>query len=162
MPGPLVTDPGDDYVAIVVPVAPAASTDAVRRVFVANRRRDTAPELALRSALFARGMRFRVDVTPAGVSKRRRVDVLIAGSRIAVLVHGCFWHCCPEHFVMPVRNREWWTTKFAAIQHRDADTLRQLEAAGWLPVVVWEHDAADEAADRIADLDRARRRPTLA
>lgn len=128
-------------------------------MLLANRRKDTAPEIALRRALFARGLRFLVDVTPAGMSKRRRVDVLLRGSRIAVLVHGCFWHCCPQHFVMPVRNREWWQTKFSAIEHRDADTEQKLKDAGWLPLVVWEHEPADEAAERIRQLHLARLRP---
>lgn len=144
------------YKAVRVPPAPTPSTAGVRAVFVANRRRDTAPELALRRALHARGMRFLVDVTPEGISRRRRVDVLLRGSRIAVLVHGCFWHCCPEHFAMPSRNRDWWETKFSAIKHRDADTESKLEAAGWLPVVVWEHEAADEAAGRLQALHAAR------
>ena len=145
-----------DYVAVRVPTAPQPSSEAVRAVFVANRRRDTAPEIALRRALHARGMRFLVDATPAGVTRRRRVDVLLRGSRIAVLVHGCFWHCCPQHFVMPARNREWWETKFSAIKHRDADTVLKLVAAGWLPVVVWEHEAAEEAADRLEALHLSR------
>jgi DNA mismatch endonuclease (patch repair protein) len=75
---------------------------------------------------------------------------------MAVLVHGCFWHCCPEHFTMPQRNREWWAVKFQAIKHRDADTLQVLEAAGWLPFVVWEHESPDEAADRIEAVHRRR------
>jgi DNA mismatch endonuclease (patch repair protein) len=149
-------DRAAEYQAISVPIAPPASTEAVRAVLVANRRKNTAPEIALRRALFARGLRFLVDVTPAGVSRRRRVDVLLRGSRIAVLVHGCFWHCCSQHFVMPVRNRDWWQTKFAAIKHRDTDTERKLIEAGWLPVVVWEHEPADEAADRIALLHKVR------
>lgn len=137
------------YEAIRVPAAPQPSSEAVRAVFLANRRKNTAPEKALRRALHARGMRFLVDTTPDGVSRRRRVDVVLRGSRIAVQVHGCFWHCCDQHFVMPVRNRDWWQTKFAAIRHRDADTERQLVGAGWLPVVVWEHESAEEAADRL-------------
>lgn len=150
--------PRTEYKAISVPLAPPASSEAVRAVLVANRRKDTAPEIALRRALFARGLRFLVDVTPVGVSKRRRVDVLLRGSRIAVLVHGCFWHCCPEHFVMPVRNRQWWETKFSAIKHRDADTERKLIEAGWLPVIVWEHETADDAAEKIHHLHLARLR----
>lgn len=146
------------YKAISVPAAPAPSSAATRAVFQANRRTGTKPELALRRSLHARGLRFLVDVTPAGLPRTRRVDVLLRGSRIAVLVHGCFWHCCPEHFVMPVRNRAWWETKFAAIKHRDADTERRLWDAGWLPVIVWEHEDPPSAAERLAELHVARRR----
>ncbi len=153
---PLTDSPSSTYKAKRVPVAPPASSDGVRAVFRANRRKDTRPEVELRSALFSRGLRFLVDATPAGVSRRRRVDVLLRGSRMAVLVHGCFWHCCPEHFSMPVRNRQWWEAKFAAIKHRDADTELRLREAGWLSVVVWEHERSEAAAERIERLHRSR------
>ena len=120
-------------------------------------RRDTAPELALRRELHRLGLRFLVDTSPAGTSRRRRVDVVLRGARIAVLVHGCFWHGCPKHFHAPKSNADWWRLKLESVQRRDADTLRQLEAAGWLPVVVWEHEDMTEAALRLARLDRERR-----
>lgn len=142
---------------VALPPAPPASSDAVRRVLQRNRRRDTAPELALRRELHARGMRFLFDVSPAGTSRRRRVDVLLRGSRIAVLVHGCFWHRCPDHFHAPKANAEWWRLKLESVVARDVDTVAKLEAAGWLPVVVWEHEPPAEAADRLQELDSQRR-----
>lgn len=142
----------------VLPPAPPASSDAVRRVLQRNGRRDTAPELALRRELHALGLRFLVDATPAGTFRRRRSDVVLRGSRIAINVHGCFWHRCPEHFSAPKANAAWWRAKFDSVVARDADTERQLAAAGWLPVVVWEHEHMAHAARRIAGLDRARRR----
>ncbi len=144
------------YEAVVLPAAPAASSEVRRRVMARTRRRDTAPELALRRALHARGLRFLVDASPAGTSRRRRADVVLRGSRIAVLVHGCFWHGCPEHFHPPKANAAWWALKLESVQRRDADTVRQLEAADWLPVVVWEHEDAEEAADRLVHLHRER------
>lgn len=142
---------------VALPPAPPASSVAVRRVLQRNGRRDTAPELALRRELHALGLRFLVDSTPAGTSKRRRADVVLRGSRIAVLVHGCFWHRCPEHFHAPKANAAWWRAKMASITARDADTLRMLQAAGWLPVVVWEHEDMALAARRLQQLDRGRR-----
>ena len=142
---------------ITLPPAPPASSPAVRQVLQRNGRRDTAPELALRRELHALGMRFLVDSSPAGTSKRRRSDVVVRGSRLAVLVHGCFWHRCPVHFHAPKANAEWWRLKFASITARDADTEQMLRAAGWLPVVVWEHEDMAVAARRVLDLDRERR-----
>lgn len=124
-----------------------------------NGRRDTAPELALRRELHAPGMRFLVDHSPAGTSRRRRADVVLRGSRIAVLVHGCFWHRCPQHFHAPKANAEWWRLKFESVVARDRDTLLRLQAAGWHPVVVWEHEDPAAAAARIALLDRSLRQP---
>ena len=145
----------------MLPPAPAASSEAVRRVLQRNGRRDTAPELALRRELHALGLRFLVDASPGGTSRRRRADVVLRGSRIAVHVHGCFWHRCPEHHHAPKANAEWWEQKFASIVARDADTDRQLRAAGWLPAVVWEHEDMAIAAVRIAELHAVRRRDRL-
>jgi len=146
-----------DWTPAALPPAPPASSPAVRQVLQRNRRRDTAPELALRRALHALGLRFLVDATPAGTSRRRRADVVLRGSRIAVLVHGCFWHRCPEHFHAPKAHAEWWALKIASVVARDADNEARLREAGWLPVVVWEHEDPQEAARRIAALDRRRR-----
>ncbi len=71
-------------------------------------------------------------------------------------VHGCFWHRCPVHCHAPKANAEWWQQKFISIAVRDLDTERQLLRAGWLPVVVWEHEDMSLAADLLADLHRRR------
>lgn len=145
------------YRALVLPPVPQASSEAARGVLRRTRRRDTAPELALRRELHRLGLRFLVDAPAPGTSRRRRVDVLLRGARIAVLVHGCFWHGCPEHFHAPKANAEWWRLKLASVQRRDADTLLQLEAAGWRAVVVWEHEDMRLVAERLLALDRRRR-----
>ena len=121
-----------------------------------NRSRDTAPELALRSALHRRGLRFRVDRAPLP-GLRRRADVVFGSTRVAVFVHGCFWHGCLEHYIAPRANREFWRAKVEGTRARDADTGRVLTEAGWEVVVVWEHDDAEVAADRIAVLVSDRR-----
>ena len=141
----------------MLPPAPPASSEAVRRVLQRNGRRDTAPKLALRRELHALGLRFLVDTSPAGTSRRRRSDIVLRGGRVAVSVHGCFWHRCPAHFSAPKANAEWWQMKLDSIVARDADTERQLRAAGWLPVVVWQHEDMAGAARRIADLHAERR-----
>ena len=151
---------GPTYEALALPPPPPASSENARRVLSRTARRDTAPELALRRELHRLGLRFLVDAAPAGTSRRRRADVVLRGARIAVLVHGCFWHRCPEHFHAPKANAEWWRLKLASVQRRDADTLRQLEAAGWLPVVVWEHEDMAPAALRLQRLADERRSST--
>nr|WP_255472402.1 very short patch repair endonuclease [Quadrisphaera setariae] len=139
----------------VVPPAPPPSSPAAARTMRANRRRDTAPELAVRRELWRRGHRYLVDATPAGTSRRRRADVVLRGRRVAVFVDGCFWHSCPEHLHVPKANRAWWEVKLASIRERDARTDAELLAAGWLPLRVWEHERPADAVDRIeAALDR--------
>jgi DNA mismatch endonuclease (patch repair protein) len=83
-------------------------------------------------------------------------DIALSKARIAVFVDGCFWHGCPAHGVMPKHNRDWWTEKLRANKERDDRNDGRLNAAGWLPVHVWEHEPADEAAARIVALWRTR------
>ena len=113
-----------------------------------GRGRDTGPELALRRALHARGMRYRVDF-PLPFNRRRRADIAFLGERVAVMVDGCYWHGCPEHHNRPKRNAAWWDAKIERNRMRDAETDRLLRDAGWLPVRVWEHEHPLEAADRV-------------
>nr|WP_280956860.1 very short patch repair endonuclease [Actinoalloteichus spitiensis] len=136
---------------------PHASSEAVTRVMRGTGRRDTQPELRLRSALHRRGLRFLVDAVAEGANKRRRVDVLLRGARIAVFVDGCFWHACPEHGHLPMTNQQWWRRKLEGVVRRDRDTDLELAAAGWLVIRVWEHQDLDRAAGEIARLVRQRR-----
>lgn len=102
-------------------------------------RRDTGPEVALRRALHAAGLRFRV-VYPVPGQRRRSIDIAFTRRKVAVFVDGCFWHGCPEHGVRPRSNSAWWREKLAANQARDRDTDRVLEEQGWAVVRVWEHE----------------------
>jgi DNA mismatch endonuclease (patch repair protein) len=115
----------------------------------ANRRRDTSPEIALRSELHRRGRRFRVDFRVPGSGARRRVDVAFPRLKIAVFVDGCYWHSCPTHGTLPKTNREFWTTKFSRNRQRDRQTDQELERLGWRAVRVWEHESVLEACNRI-------------
>lgn len=73
-------------------------------------------------------------------------------------VRGCFWHGCPEHSRRGTANRAWWDAKLAANIARDEDTERRLGEAGWLVIVVWEHEDPQDAAERISVAVHARRR----
>ncbi|WP_430600861.1 very short patch repair endonuclease [Brevibacterium sp. K72] len=114
----------------------------------ANRGRDTKPELRIRSALHRRGMRFRVDVAPLN-QLRRRADIVMTKARIAVFVDGCFWHGCPDHFVQPRTNAEFWREKIQRNRTRDWDTDQRLEQAGWKVLRFWEHEDPDVAVSII-------------
>ncbi|KQX17416.1 DNA mismatch repair protein Vsr [Streptomyces sp. Root431] len=121
-----------------------------------QRSRDTGVEVALRRILHASGLRYRVHRRPLrGV--RREADIVFGPTKVAVFVDGCFWHACPEHATWPKRNSEFWRTKIEKNRTRDADTDARLEAAGWVSVRVWEHEAADEAAARVAAVVEARK-----
>lgn len=109
-----------------------------------QRRRDTAPEVALRRALHAKGRRFRVDAPLPGMP-RRRADLLFTRRRVAVFVDGCFWHACPEHRTTPTNNADWWREKLRRNVERDRETDEHLASLGWRVIRVWEHTTVDVA-----------------
>ncbi len=121
-----------------------------------QRRRDTEPELALRRDLHHRGLRYLVDVQVVP-GLRRRADIVFRGPRVAVFVHGCFWHGCPEHATWPKANAGWWREKIERTRERDRETERTLAEHGWHVVRVWEHEDTAAAASRVSDVVAARR-----
>lgn len=113
-----------------------------------SKRRDTAPELALRSELFKRGLRYYVNRRPIR-ELRRTADIVYPRMKVAVFVDGCFWHGCPEHSKTPSTNTWYWPDKIAGNVRRDQDTTAQLQKAGWTVIRVWEHEAPEGAAARV-------------
>lgn len=132
----------------------ASSAEALLRM-QHQRTRDTKPELALRRELHRRGLRYRVDRSVL-VGSRRRHDIVFGPARVVVEVRGCYWHACPEHGSTPKHNAAWWAEKLASNVRRDADTAETLAEAGWLLVVVWEHDNPITAASEVEAVVRRR------
>ncbi|MGL6236553.1 MAG: very short patch repair endonuclease [Segniliparus sp.] len=140
-----------------VPENSWATSAATRKSMLGNRSRDTSPELKLRKLLWAQGLRYRVAAKPLA-DRRRTVDIVFGPAKVAVEIHGCFWHGCPEHYRPPGSNVEYWSAKVARNRARDAAKLAALEADGWEVVVAWEHEQAEDVALRVAEAV-ARRRP---
>ncbi|MEW6581192.1 MAG: very short patch repair endonuclease [Actinomycetota bacterium] len=115
-----------------------------------NRRRDTRPEAALSSRLHALGLRYRRDYPVVASGVRVRPDFAFTRANVAVFVDGCFWHGCPEHGNAPRANSDYWRAKLARNCARDERVTAALEAGGWTVVRVWEHEAVDDAAERVA------------
>lgn len=123
------------------------------RMMAGIRGRNTKPEVALRRALHARGYRYRLHVKElAG-----RPDFVLARYRVAVFVHGCFWHrhegC--RYSTTPATRPEFWQAKFKGNVARDRRHVRELRTEGWRVAIVWEcsiKDAGVQAtADRLTD-----------
>ena len=112
-----------------------------------NRGRDTKPEVALRKACFAVGMRYVLGANLPG-----RPDFVFPRHRLAVFVDGCFWHGCPTHHRDTKSNTKWWRDKIDNNTRRDAETTTHLQTAGWTVERVWEHEEPVAAAKRIFDL----------
>ncbi len=125
-----------------------------------NRGRDTAPELALRRAVHAKGLRFFVSRRPIP-SLRRTADMVFPRLKLAVFLDGCFWHGCPEHHVPVKANADFWAEKIRSNRERDADTDRRLRLEGWTVLRVWEHVATAEAADMVEAAVHGLRHPAV-
>lgn len=134
----------DHWVPYPEPTSAAATT-----IGKGNRRVDTRPERRLRSALHARGLRFRKDLYVREGDVRVHIDIAFTRRRIAVFLDGCFWHGCPDHGTAPRSNSGYWGPKLAANQARDRRVDAALGEAGWLVLRAWEHEPVEEAADRV-------------
>ena len=137
-----------------------ASSPGTRRSMQSNKGRDTKPELALRRAVHAMGLRYRVSYRPVP-SIRRTADLAFTRVRIAVFLDGCFWHGCPEHHTVAKTNADYWASKFEKNRERDRQTDRLLEEAGWTVLRIWEHEDPFEAAARVHALYRSRLTTTV-
>lgn len=108
------------------------------RVMRAVKGADTGPEIVVRKALWRVGLRYRLHAK----GLPGKPDIVFPSRRIALFVHGCFWHGhagCPRHRI-PKTRTEYWTAKISRNQKRDAETRLALEALGWKVLVVWECD----------------------
>lgn len=129
---------------------PRPLSEGRSRNMKANRRADTKPEVALRSALHARGLRFRKDfLLRIGDGVRVKPDVVFTARRVAVFVDGCFWHVCPEHGRYPSTNDWYWTPKLRRNMERDKRVTAALRDAGWQVVRAWEHEPVSDVAAKV-------------
>jgi DNA mismatch endonuclease (patch repair protein) len=119
----------------------------------ANRARNTSPEKRLRAALRAAGLGgYRLNWRKAP----GRPDIAYPGRRVAVFVHGCFWHRCPRCYpVLPKTHTDFWARKFELNRERDARKRSNLEAMGWTVLEAWECDVRDRADQLAARVEEA-------
>jgi len=137
-----------------------ASSVGVRKSMQSNKGRDTKPELALRRAVHALGLRYRVSARPLP-KVRRTADMVFTKAKVAVFLDGCFWHGCPEHHTKAATNADYWAEKVRRNRERDAETDRLFAEAGWTVIRVWEHQNPLESARHVADCVRSRRADQL-
>lgn len=120
------------------------------RCMAHNRGRNTHPELALRKALWATGLRYRISVKMTG-----KPDVVFLGSKVAVFVDGCFWHRCPEHFQWPKSNHDFWQSKIRRNVSRDIEVNTSLQNQGWLVLRFWEHEIRSDVFRVVSEISKA-------
>lgn len=73
-------------------------------------------------------------------------DVALHGRHVAVFVHGCFWHGCPEHYCEPRTRTAFWRQKLVRTKRRDKLAAERLRMCGWKVVVLWEHEVRADPA----------------
>lgn len=127
------------------------------RMMAGIRGKNTSPEMMLRRKLHAAGLRYRLHSSKVPGSP----DIVMAGRRIVIFVHGCFWHrhggC---HWCStPASNADFWKAKFARNQARDIEVFALLHNAGWRIATVWECGLrpafVDEAVEALLDWIRS-------
>ncbi len=104
----------------------------------------TAPELAVRRLIWSLGGRYRLNRKDLP----GRPDIVLAGRRLAIFVHGCFWHGhdCARGARVPKANQQYWVAKVARNRARDEAARAALAAAGWRVATIWECELRDGAA----------------
>lgn len=112
--------------------------------------RDTKPELKVRRAMHAAGLRYRLHAKDLP----GRPDLVFRSRRIAIYVHGCFWHQHPDPACklarMPKSNLDFWRKKLEGNRQRDLRMRGELEARGWSVLEVWECQTAIHELDALA------------
>jgi len=122
---------------------PAIASEAFRsRLMARVRSKNTGPEIAVRRALHARGLRYRLhrEDLPG------RPDLVFPRHSLVVFVHGCFWHgcaTCDRGLRRPKSNMRFWEAKLASNRARDAKNLSVLEELGWRVATIWECTVRD-------------------
>lgn len=102
--------------------------------------KNTRPEIAVRKALWAEGLKgYRLHEKKAG-----RADICYARSRLAIFIHGCYWHRCPKcDLPVPKNNQNFWKEKFKRNVERDEKKRLFLEQQGWKVLSFWECEVKD-------------------
>jgi DNA mismatch endonuclease (patch repair protein) len=95
---------------------------------------NTKPEIALRKALWAKGLRFRK------YYGEEKIDIAFPKPKIAIFVDGCFWHGCPIHSHLPKSNEKYWIPKLKKNIERDHAKNERLKTEGWKVLRFWEHE----------------------
>jgi DNA mismatch endonuclease (patch repair protein) len=118
--------------------SPEKRSAVMRRV----KGRDTAPERKVRQALTRLGARYRLH----RADLPGKPDIVLPGRKLAIFVHGCFWHGhdCARGARVPRQNRDYWLEKVARNRARDAANREALAGKGWRVETIWECELKDE------------------
>ena len=136
-------------------------TAAKRRQMAAVKTQDTTPEMVVRRAMHANGLRFRLH--PRDLPGRP--DIILPKHRTAVFVHGCYWHgclMCDRGLRRPKTNVVFWSAKLTENRRRDDGSVAALKGLGWHVSIIWECETRTpetlaRALDRLLSLVPSKR-----
>jgi DNA mismatch endonuclease (patch repair protein) len=133
--------------------APIPKKALTSRVMSSNRAKNTGPELLLRKGLWnigARGYRLHWEKVPGSP------DITFPGKKVAIFVHGCFWHRCPHcHLSLPKSHSGFWQEKFAKNVMRDKEKIKLLRELNWKVLEMWECQIKKNLKKCISLVERA-------
>lgn len=114
--------------------------------------KNTKPEMIVRRGLHSRGLRFRLHPRDLPGCP----DLVFPCKRIALFVHGCFWHAHEDcrYFKLPKTDEERWRTKLEGNRARDERDQAALRSIGWQVLVVWECELRGDVTMRLDALAR--------
>lgn len=131
--------------------SPVPSSDKISYIMSTIKQKNTKPEMAIRRALFAlgiKGYRLHLSKIPG------KPDLAFVSKKLAIFIHGCFWHRCPYcNLPTPKSNTTYWLEKFEKNVSRDGKKIQALKELNWDIVVIWE---CQISVDLFAQIERIR------
>ena len=111
---------------------PIGRSENMRRI----RSGETKPEILLRGALYKKGLRYRIHYK----GLPGKPDIVFPKYRLAVFIHGCFWHQHPgcREASDPLSNRDYWLPKLRLNVERDKEHNEMLLLLGYDVLTLWE------------------------
>lgn len=137
--------------------APLPKSESVSRVMSANKGKDTGIELRVRKAL--------MDAAVNGYATHPKnvpgkPDIVFSIDKIAVFIHGCYWHRCPKcNLPLPKTHKRFWREKFERNQTRDKLKVSELRKTGWKVLTVWECEVKKDVEQVVRKITKALNRP---
>jgi DNA mismatch endonuclease (patch repair protein) len=128
-------------------------SENTRKSMQGNRSTGTKPEERLRKALWAAGLKgYRKNVRKLPGTP----DIVFHKHKLAVFVHGCFWHGCPTctRNRTPATNSAYWAEKLKGNRERDDRNKAKLEELGWRVLVLWECEVEPKRLEEAVEMVR--------
>lgn len=133
-------------------MADRISKETRSKIMSRIRPRNTKPEMLLRRALWASGLRYRVK---GYSSLPGKPDIIFPKQKIAIFVDGCFWHGCPIHGHIPKSREEYWSHKIERNKNRDIEADTRLSEMGWHVMRLWEHCLRKDFSQCVNEIKKA-------